>query len=355
MDITDTELDSLFSFEKHFADIAPAPTLVSILGTTVQRYSYEVELGEIDVLGARLPVDRASRRHRGGPPHPDQGPRGVPRERRPAGRSGEPQADLRRGLHRPLRRPGRLARRQRERPRDADRGLERHARRPRPLAQGQRDADRRPQHPRRRPDRSSDTSAADLQDVQGGSIDLTATKGSIGTEADFLETNLDEAAATDGLLDATAQLGAYLWEVEGDLRVGTVWAKQTGNPGTTDAALVSENGSILDAADDAEADVIAHRIDLKAAGSIGILEQRSRDQLRDERARRRRTAIRRGDPRRRDRRDEARADSPRRALARRQRPAHRCPTPTLRAVRRSRPRLLRRKPRSPRSTSSRRT
>ena len=116
-------------------------------------------------------------------------------------------------------------------------------------------------------------SVNDPQDVQGSSIELHALAGSIGTESDFLETNLDDVISSTGMLDADATLGIYLWEVAGDLRIGKVHANQTGTPGTTDAALVSEGGAILDGVDDAGAtDVEAIRIDLKAATDIGKVD-----------------------------------------------------------------------------------
>ena len=116
-------------------------------------------------------------------------------------------------------------------------------------------------------------SADDLQDVQGDSILLLAI-GSIGTEIDFLEINLDDAISTTGLLTAAALLNIDLWEVTGDLRLSVVVSFQTGNPGTTDVALVAEDGSILDGADvgDPFADVQANRIDLKAGDAIGSLD-----------------------------------------------------------------------------------
>ena len=60
-----------------------------------------------------------------------------------------------------------------------------------------------------------------------------------------------------------------------DLRVGLVTARQDesgqSNPAhVTDASLVTRGGSILDSANDAAADVVAIRIDLKAGGTGGI-------------------------------------------------------------------------------------
>src|SRR5206468_3428461 len=108
----------------------------------------------------------------------------------------------------------------------------------------------------------SKTAGQDPQDVQGDTVTLTATAGSIGTTVDFVESNLDDAISTTGLLNATAALGVYLEEVTGNLRVGLVTSNQTGNPGPTDVSLVARAGSILDGADDTAADVVANRIDL---------------------------------------------------------------------------------------------
>ncbi|MFL6035351.1 MAG: beta strand repeat-containing protein, partial [Gaiellaceae bacterium] len=121
-------------------------------------------------------------------------------------------------------------------------------------------------------------SATDPQDVQGDNITLFAIAGSIGTEGDFLETNLDDAIGTTGVLNATAALGAYIYETANDLRIGLVLAaqdetSQTNPQHVTDASLVTRDGSILDGSDgigDADTDVVAIRIDLKAGGTGGI-------------------------------------------------------------------------------------
>ena len=52
----------------------------------------------------------------------------------------------------------------------------------------------------------------------------------------------------------------------GDLRVGLVSSRQTDATKTTAASLVTTSGSILDGDADVAADVVANRIDLKAAG-----------------------------------------------------------------------------------------
>ena len=61
-----------------------------------------------------------------------------------------------------------------------------------------------------------------------------------------------------------------------------VWRRsQTGNPGTTDAALVAENGSILDGDATTPTPTWSRTASTsRPAGSIGMLEQRPRDQLR---------------------------------------------------------------------------
>ena len=113
------------------------------------------------------------------------------------------------------------------------------------------------------------TSATDLRDVEGVNIDLVATAGSIGTEADFVETNLLDSVggtAQTGTVDADALLAVLIYETAGDLRVGLVTARQNDPSKTSDATLATRAGSILDGDLDAEADVVAIRIDLAAAG-----------------------------------------------------------------------------------------
>ena len=75
------------------------------------------------------------------------------------------------------------------------------------------------------------THPTDQRDVEGVNIDLTATNGAIGTEADFLETNLWDVigvseAITLGLLDADARYGVRIREVLGDMRVGLIESRQ---------------------------------------------------------------------------------------------------------------------------------
>jgi Ca2+-binding RTX toxin-like protein len=108
----------------------------------------------------------------------------------------------------------------------------------------------------------------------GDNIDLIALDGSVGTEADFIETNLLDtvhSVGQSGLLDADAELGVYVQEVTGNMRVGLVDADQNDATKTSDAVLAARNGSILDGANDAAADIEAIRVDLYAPlGGIGI-------------------------------------------------------------------------------------
>ncbi len=91
-------------------------------------------------------------------------------------------------------------------------------------------------------DASDDT---DPWDVYGRNITLTATTGGIGTPADFLEINLANAVGI-GLLNATAELGIYLTETDGDLRLGSVVSDSIDRSLPTDVALTTRSGSILD-------------------------------------------------------------------------------------------------------------
>ena len=76
----------------------------------------------------------------------------------------------------------------------------------------------------------SKASATDPADVEGVNIDLNAAnlaveKGAIGTETDFLETNLLDSVhgiVQSGVVSADAGLGIFLTETLGSLRVGEV-------------------------------------------------------------------------------------------------------------------------------------
>jgi len=111
------------------------------------------------------------------------------------------------------------------------------------------------------------TSDVDPRDVEGLNIDLHAQAGSIGTAADFLETNLLDTVhgfAQTGTLDATAKLSVFLQETVGNLRLGIVYSM------LGDASLGTRAGSIVDGHHDDAANVVANSIDLDAnGGSIG--------------------------------------------------------------------------------------
>ena len=112
----------------------------------------------------------------------------------------------------------------------------------------------------------------DGTDVLGVNITMWAglalATGGIGTQANFLETDVDVANGT-GVLNAYDRLaastaGIYVNETHGALKLDTVWTK-------ADAALAARAGSIVDArgagAGDDAANVIATNIDLDANGS----------------------------------------------------------------------------------------
>ena len=132
-------------------------------------------------------------------------------------------------------------------------------------------------------------------DVTGASIAMTAgTAGGIGgiglpsvpnpnapNPADagnlggFLEIDVTDAAggvtATDTAGDAAQTQGIYLDELTGDMRVRTiVTAGDAADLSTGNVALRTVAGSIVDADDDADADVLGQAIDIDAnGGSIG--------------------------------------------------------------------------------------
>ena len=253
---TPTEIDSLYTFALRH-ELAPR-TLETLGDTGLQGYRITTSHGEFVTVGAAAAAETpglvAGR-------HIRVNDDGVDAH----------DAGLDRGVHEPCRRRHRLDRRERRRSCDAEGGLRQHARRADPLAQVGRDADGGCEHPRLEPGGRGPTthvkmSATDPADVEADNITLHAIAGSIGTEIDFLETNLDDAISTVGLLDADAALGAYIYETLNDLRVGLVTSHQNNSLKVTDAALVTRNGSILDGANDAAADVVAIRIDLKAGG-----------------------------------------------------------------------------------------
>src|SRR6185503_6712674 len=118
----------------------------------------------------------------------------------------------------------------------------------------------------------SEDDATAAADVSGVSIVLRAQAGSIGTTAEFLETDLIDNIATgflagpqSGTLTANALLGIYVTEIAGDLRLNMVESTQS------DVSLVTRAGSILDARAGAgnvtdDAVIIANSIDLQANG-----------------------------------------------------------------------------------------
>ena len=101
-------------------------------------------------------------------------------------------------------------------------------------------------------------------DVTGVNIRLTAgtglTTGGIGTPGNFLEINVGTGVlnAFDRLAATTS--GIFLTETIGDMRVDTVWTRG-------DVTLTTVAGSIVDARNDAEANVFATSIDLDANGA----------------------------------------------------------------------------------------
>ena len=99
----------------------------------------------------------------------------------------------------------------------------------------------------------------------GNSISLTARNGGIGTSGDFVE--IDSSRSSAGLVDAVGNLGVFMREVAGDLRLGGVASL------ASDVVLITLAGSILDGTadvDDRHANIQATNVDLVVAGgSIG--------------------------------------------------------------------------------------
>ncbi|GAB3043216.1 hypothetical protein GCM10027052_26710 [Parafrigoribacterium mesophilum] len=102
--------------------------------------------------------------------------------------------------------------------------------------------------------------------------------GGIGLPGNFLEIQVNAVGGPLGDLDAddTAAdddktAGIYLDQVAGDLQVGLVHTAGDASLATGNVSLRSRAGSILDAQNDAAADVIGQSIDLDAnGGSIGV-------------------------------------------------------------------------------------
>ena len=111
-------------------------------------------------------------------------------------------------------------------------------------------------------DPSDPGGSTDPADVIGVNIDLDANDGTIGTTADFLETDLLDlvsGVAQTGVLTAEATESIYVTETAGDLRVNTVFAGE-------DVTLTTRSGSIIDANGNGDDNVRGQAINLKAVG-----------------------------------------------------------------------------------------
>lgn len=116
-------------------------------------------------------------------------------------------------------------------------------------------------------DAAATTGDADA-DVVGVNVTLLAPFGTIGSTTNFLELDSSNSDGTlrNGVVTATALASVYLTEIDGiassvdDLRVHTV-TSQTG-----DVTLTTRAGSIIDARNDTDANVLGDTIDLDANG-----------------------------------------------------------------------------------------
>ncbi|MDK3018043.1 DUF7507 domain-containing protein [Pseudodonghicola flavimaris] len=110
----------------------------------------------------------------------------------------------------------------------------------------------------------------DPWDVGGVNITMTALTGGIGTDADFLETNLVDSVSgvtQSGVLTAASERSARITETAGNMRVNTV------DSTLGDVTLTTRAGSILDANSGAGEDdnVTGRNVDLLAdGGTIGL-------------------------------------------------------------------------------------
>ncbi|HCE72074.1 MAG TPA: type I secretion protein, partial [Ruegeria sp.] len=110
----------------------------------------------------------------------------------------------------------------------------------------------------------------DPWDVGGVNITMTARTGGVGTDADFLETNLVDSVlnvSQSGVLTADAQRTIRITETAGNMRVNTVDSE------LGDVTLTTRAGSILDSNSGAGEDdnVTGRNVDLLAdGGSIGL-------------------------------------------------------------------------------------
>ncbi|MEO6494544.1 MAG: hypothetical protein ABIP99_17070 [Ilumatobacteraceae bacterium] len=110
-----------------------------------------------------------------------------------------------------------------------------------------------------------------------GQLGSVSGFGGIGLPGNFLEIQVNAVGGPLGDLDAydTAAdddktAGIYLDQVAGDLQIGVVHTAGDNSLGTGNVSLRTRAGSILDAQNDAAADVIGQTVDLDAhGGSIG--------------------------------------------------------------------------------------
>jgi hypothetical protein len=106
-----------------------------------------------------------------------------------------------------------------------------------------------------------DTNKTAASDVNAVNLNLTASGGSIGTDADPL--NINSSVSSAGKVIAAANQGVYLNETAGDLNLGTVRS-------TTGDAILTADGSILDTNTTTASSITANNITLTAThGSIG--------------------------------------------------------------------------------------
>ncbi|WP_201742286.1 hypothetical protein [Mangrovicoccus ximenensis] len=130
-----------------------------------------------------------------------------------------------------------------------------------------------------------DADGAPGVDVSGVNITLNSgvvtqgtggLHGGIGGESDFLEIDVDTAGGGTGKLDAfdtaasSSHGGIFIDELDGDLRIGIVETVEN-------VALRTVDGSVIDADDETDADVIGDSIDIDANGAGATIGTVSND------------------------------------------------------------------------------
>ena len=98
--------------------------------------------------------------------------------------------------------------------------------------------------------------------VTGNSVSLSSRDGGIGSPGDFLEINSSNQAP--GAVIALAKNDVYLTETAGDLNIDKVLSR------ISDVVLIAQQGAILEAGADTQADIQGRNIDLIATTAVSF-------------------------------------------------------------------------------------